>query len=258
MTASAVETTEVHTRLLKCALEVDDTRAYWRHTEPGVDPSPGAAFESFWFGAKSLARVQVLLTNFRARYDAFPSALRVLHRWPHMEPDTRALICHWHLQLSDPLYRAFTGDFLVQRRERLRSDITRDLVITWVGEQGPGRWTTTTRIQFASKLLSAAKAAGLVGTSRDPRPLTFPRVGDDALTYLMYLLREVEVQGTPLDNPYLRSVGMDGGLLEDRLRGLDALRFRRQGDLVEYGWRFPSLEAWADAAGPTPATGGAA
>ncbi len=258
MTASAVETTEVHTRLLKCALEVDDTRAYWRHTEPGVDPSPGAAFESFWFGAKSLARVQVLLTNFRARYDAFPSALRVLHRWPHMEPDTRALICHWHLQLSDPLYRAFTGDFLVQRRERLRSDITRDLVITWVGEQGPGRWTTTTRIQFASKLLSAAKAAGLVGTSRDPRPLTFPRVGDDALTYLMYLLREVEVQGTPLDNPYLRSVGMDGGLLEDRLRGLDALRFRRQGDLVEYGWRFPSLEAWADAAGLTPATGGAA
>ncbi len=258
MTASAVETTEVHTRLLKCALEVDDTRAYWRHTEPGVDPSPGAAFESFWFGAKSLARVQVLLTNFRAPYDAVPSALRVLHRWPHMEPDTRALICHWHLQLSDPLYRAFTGDFLVQRRERLRSDITRDLVITWVGEQGPGRWTTTTRIQFASKLLSAAKAAGLVGTSRDPRPLTFPRVGDDALTYLMYLLREVEVQGTPLDNPYLRSVGMDGGLLEDRLRGLDALRFRRQGDLVEYGWRFPSLEAWADAAGLTPATGGAA
>lgn len=252
MSEPATETREVHTRLLKCALEVEDARAYWSHTDPGADPDPQAAFESYWFGAKSLARVKVLLTNFRSRFDAFPAALRVLHHWPHMEPDTRALICHWHLQLSDPLYRTFTGSWLVDRRERLRSDVTRDLVIAWVGEQGPGRWTTTTRIQFASKLLSAAKAAGLVGSSRDPRPLTFPRVGDDALTYLMYLLREVEVDGTPLDNPYLRSVGMDGGLLEDRLRGLDALRFRRQGDLAEFGWRHPSLEAWAAAVGLLP------
>lgn len=256
MTAQVCETTEVHTRLLKCALEVEDARAYWRFTCPGEDPSPAEAFESYWFGAKSLARVKVLLTNFRARFDAYPAALRVLHRWPHMDPDTRSLICHWHLQLSDPLYRAFTGDFLIQRRERLRSDVTRDLVIPWVGEQGPGRWTTTTRIQFASKLLSAAKAAGLVGSSRDPRPLTFPRVGDDSLTYLMYLLREVQVAGTPLDNPYLRSVGMDGGLLEDRLRGLDALRFRRQGDLAEFGWQHPSLDAWATAAGLAPQPGG--
>lgn len=256
MTLSGAETTLVHTRLLKCALEVDDTRAYWQHTRPGVDPSPSQAFEAYWFGAKSLARVKVLLTNFRARYDAFPAALRALHRWRHMQPNVRALICHWHLQLSDPLYRSFTGAYLVQRRDGLRADVTRDLVVAWVAEQGPGRWTMATRIQLASKLLSAAFAAGLVANNRDPRSLTWPRVGDDALTYLMYLLREVKFTGTLTDNVYLRSVGLDGGMLDDRLRALDALQFRRQGDLVDFGWRYPSLDLWADAVGLAPAAGG--
>lgn len=252
------ETTEVHTRLLKCALEVGDSRAYWQHTRPGALAAPQEAFEAYWFGAKSLARVKILLTNFRARFDAFPPALRALHRWRHMEPDTRTLICHWHLQLSDPLYRAFTGEYLVRRREGLRPDVTRDLVVAWVGEQGPGRWTMATHIKFSTNLLSAAFSAGLVGSNRDPRPLTFPRVSDSALTYAAYLLREIGFDGTLLDNPYLRSVGMDGGLLEDRLRGLTDLHFQRQGDLVDFGWRYPSLEAWADAAGLAPAAGGEA
>ncbi len=258
MSAMGAETTAVHTRLLKCALGVEDSRAYWQHTHPGHDPSPDEAFAAYWFGAKSLDRIKVLLTNFRARYDAFPDALRALHHWRHMEPDTRTLICHWHLQLSDPMYRAFTGEYLVERREALRDTITRDLVVGWVGTQGQARWTMATRIQFASKLLSAACGAGLVGSTRDPRPLTFPRVGDEALTYAMYLLREVAFEGTLLDNPYLRSVGLDGGLLEDRLRALSTLRFSRQGDLVDFGWRYPSLESWADAAGLAPAAGGEA
>jgi hypothetical protein len=102
-----------------------------------------------------------------------------------------------------------------------------------------------TRIQFASKLLSSAYTAGLIVSNRDPRPLAFPRVGEPALTYLMYLLRGVRFEGTLLENPYLASVGLQGGCLEDRLRGLSALRFRRQGDLVDYGWGFGGLEEWA-------------
>ncbi len=249
MSAEQDEEGRVHTRMLKCALEIEDARAYWQHTTPGVDPDAERAFEAYWFGARSLARVRVLLTNFRARFDAYPQALRVLHGWDAMGPDDRRVICHWHLQLADPLYRLFTGGYLVERRQRLRPEVTRDLVISWVGEQGPGRWEMSTRIQLASKLLSAAHDAGLVGSKRDPRPLTFPRVGDDALTYLLYLLRDLRVAGTLLDNPYLRSLGLDGSGLEARLRGLDALRFRRQGDLTDFGWRFPSLEAWAGGAG---------
>lgn len=242
------EATEVHTRLLKCALEVEDARAYWAHVgvaAPGARAQP--AFDEYWFGARSLGRVEVLLANMRARFDAFPEALAVLHRARTLDPETRTAICHWHLQLADPLYRRFTGDYLARRRAGARAVVTRDLVLAWVGEESGDRWTMATCIQFASKLLSAAYSAGLVSTNRDPRPLALPRVPEEALEYLMYLLREISFAGSLLDNPYARSVGLEGSALEDRLRGLPALGFRRQGDLLDYGFRYPSLRAWGEA-----------
>lgn len=249
------EETRVHTRLMKCALEVEESRAYWQHAGGDRRVSAQEAFDGYWFGARSLPRVEVLLANMRARFDAFPPSLPVLHRWHPMSPDTRKLICHWHLQLSDVLYRDFTGDWLERRREGERAEVTRDRVTRWVSEHGPERWTMPTRIQIASKLLSAAHAAGLVVTTRDPRPLAYPRVPDDALAYLLHLLRGIDIAGPLLDNLYLRSVGLSGGLLDERLRGLAELRFRRQGDLVDFGWRYDDVGAWGAAhLAPPPAT----
>lgn len=239
------EETRPHSRLLKCGLQIEECRAYWARA--GGEVSARRAFEDYWFGAKSMARVEVLLTNLRHRFDAFPPTLQILGRWGEMSPDTRKLICHWHLQLADPLYRRFTGVYLVQRREGPRAEVTRDLVARWVEDEGPAAWTLPTRIEFAGKLLSAARAAGLVETNRDPRPLALPLVEDLALEYALHLLREVEIEGSLLQNPYLASVGLDGSFLEERLARLPSLRFSRQGGLVDFGWRFPSLEAWANA-----------
>ena len=242
------EVTQVHSRLLKCSLEVEDCRSYWKNVDP---ETPGAlradkAFEAYWFGARSLARIKVLIVNFRHRFDSYPDALEVLRRWEHMDPNTRKLVCHWHLQLADPLYRMFTGEYLVRRLESARPEVTRDLVAGWVKQHAPERWRTNTVIHYASKLLSAAFSAGLVGSNRDPRPLTLPRVRDDALTYLLYLLRGVTFEGTLIDNPYLASVGLVHGVLTDRLRTLDALQFRRQADLVDIAWAHPDLATWAN------------
>ena len=237
----------MHTRLLKCALEVEDARAFWQHWRPNTRTEAQTAFDEYWFGARSLARVKVLLTNFRARFEATPQALSVLARWPHMHPETRQLICHWHLQFSDPMYRRFSGECLAERRERGRHEVTRDLVIAWVDDQGPGRWTTATRIQLASKLMSCAYAAGLLATNRDPRQILVPRVPDDALAYLMYFLRSIDFQGTLLTNPYTASVGLDGRFLEERLASAPGLKFQRQGDLRDFGWAYPGLAAWGTA-----------
>ena len=247
MTQCPSETTQVHTRLLKCALEVEDSRAYWCRWR--AEPTIGSqeAFDEYWFGARSLARVKVLLTNFRARFDAMPDAVTLLSKWPQMEPGTRKLICHWHMQFSDPMYRRFTGEYLAERRGRGRHEVTRDLVIAWVDDQGPGRWTTATRIQLASKLMSSAYAAGLLATNRDPREILVPRVQDDALAYLMYLLRSIDFQGTLLTNPYTASVGLDGRFLEERLASAPGLKFQRQGDLQDFGWAYPGLAAWGTA-----------
>lgn len=253
------EAQDVHTRLLKCALEIEDARAYWRYTDGSQKADSQTAFDAYWFGARSLARVKVLLTNFRSRFDAYPEAHRVLHRWVDMSPDTRRVICHWHMQLADPLYRNFTGAFLVERRFGSRPEVTRDVVVSWVTSQDPDRWRMSTRIQFASKLLSTAFSAGLVGSNRDPRPLELPRVDDHALSYVLYLLRGLTFSGSLLENPYLASVGLSGVVLEDRLRGLRSLRFKRQSDLIDYGWAYPDLSSWAEATvlPPQTQTGGA-
>lgn len=240
------EASRAHTRLLKCGLEVEDSRAYWRQSS-ALRATPQRAFDDYWFGARSLSRVEELLRVMRARFDAFPAALETLRRWPHMAPDTRRSICHWHLQLADPLYRRFTDGFLVRRRAGARPHVTRDLVVAWVGERMSDRWTMSTRIQYASKLLTAAYAAGLVTSRRDPRPLALPTVHDEALEYFLYVLRGVRFEGTLLANRYFASVGLEGSTLFDRLRGLPGVDFHRQGDLVELDWRYPDLLAWADA-----------
>lgn len=255
MRKTGAETTQVHTRLLKCALAVEDSRAYWSHWREQPTISAQEAFDEYWFGARSLARVKVLLANFRARFDAFPGATQVLQGWRPMEPGSRSLICHWHLQLSDVMYRRFTGELMVARRQRGRVELTRDIVIAWVEDQGPGRWTTTTRIKLASKLLSSAYAAGLLAQNRDPRQLRVPRVQDDALAYLMYLLRGVDFQGSLLANPYTASVGLDGPFLEQRLASAPGIDFRRQGDLHDFGWSYPSLSAWGEAHSGAPVVG---
>ncbi len=274
MTEGPGEAIQTSTRLLKCTLEIAHCRAYWAQMGRGRERPGGAAvpgrfggtssasprrmggdargpgraqeaFEQFWFGTRSLERVQMLLANMRVRFNAFPSALEVLGQWLHMSADTRRAICHWHLQLADPLYRRFTGVHLVERRQEGRDGVTRDTVVAWLGSEGPAQWTMSTRIQYASKLLSAAYAAGLVASNRDRRPLSLPRVPSEALAYLMYLLRETRFQGSLLDNPYLGSVGLSGSLLDERLRELPGLRFRRQGSLIEFGWSHPDLRAWA-------------
>lgn len=240
------EVTTVHTKLLKCTLEIEDSRSYWARAN-GTEPlTAKQAFEDFVFGSRSLQRLEELLPRLRARFDAFPPALAVLHEWSAMPPETRRLICHWHVQLSDPLYRRFTGSYLPDRRESARPTLTHDQVVKWVGQESGDRWGASTRIQFASKLLSTAHAAGLVQGTRDPRPLGLPSVPSEALEYLLYLLRGIEYAGTLLDNPYIASVGLVGWFLADRLRALPSVTHLRQGDLVDLQWRYPDLRSWAD------------
>ena len=243
------EVTVLHTRILRLMLAVEESRAYWANVDTSLPPGARelAAFEQRWFGAKTSARVRTLLRYLAVRYDAFPSALSVLRHWRDMDPGTRALVCHWHLQLSDPIYRRFMGEFLVERRASAKPSVDLDVATRWVGQTWPDRWGTRTCIKFAANLLSAAYDAGLVATTRDPRPLVLPKVTDRSLAYLLYLLREIRIEATLVDNPYLASVGLAGDLLEQRLRSLPGLGYRRLADLREFDWACPDLLSWAEA-----------
>jgi hypothetical protein len=241
------ETTEFHTRLLKCSLEVEHCRAYWHRVSAAADDTTTQiAFDEYWFGARSLPRVARLINDFRHRFDQFPPAMTILHRWGAMDSATRRLICHWHLQLADRLYREFTGDFLVDRSSAGRTEVTRDVVVRWIDQSAPQRWATATRIQFARKLLFSAGEVGILKGTRDPREWQPPRVTDEALGYILYLLRAIQFQGTLIDNPYLASVGVTGSELERRLSTSPDCPLRRQGELFEFSWRYKDLSEWAE------------
>jgi hypothetical protein len=257
------EAIERSARLTKCGIEIDECRAWWAHADRSGSATTQQIFDEYWFGAKSLARIDVLVRSLRLRFDAFPAVLQTLHRWPHMSAETRRLICHWHLQLSDSLYRAFTGEFLPERRSLPTGDVTRSLVVAWVGRQMGEAWRLPTRTQFATNALSAAVSAGLVVGKRDPRAVVLTSVPDEALGYILHLLRDIQFKGTLLDNPYLASVGLIGPALEDRLRSLRGVHLRRQADLADFSWDYADLEAWrrgvvGDAPSSAAATGGAA
>ncbi len=248
-TARVSETTDVHTRILRLALGIEESRSYWEHVDPRVPVADRAlmAFEQRWFGSKSLERVRFLLSNLGDRYDAYPAALGVLRRWRSMEAAERQVICHWHLQLSDPLYRRFTGQFLVERRALRDPKVDRYIALRWVKNEFPDRWSEATCVQFASKLLSAASEAGVISAKRDPRALLLPKVPDLALAYLLHLLRGLRFGGTLTENPYLASVDLVEGFLDQRLRALPGISFRRMGQLTEFEWQAPTLNAWAEA-----------
>lgn len=238
----------IHSQLLRVTLEAEHAQAYWIHARPelSIEQEAALAFGEYWFGVKSMPRVRNLLGAFRTRYAAYPEALAALRAWSDIDRDSRDVVGHWHLQLSDPLYRIFTGEFLPHRRLRGRGDVNRDAVLTWIAAlDGEGRWSAATRVGFASKLMSAAHAAGIIEGIKDPRPITSPRVPVKALAYLLYLLRSLEFEGSLHDNPYLRSLGLEGRALEDRLRTVTDVGYRRVGDLVDFEWKYNGLPGWA-------------
>lgn len=242
------ETREIHTRLCRVSLAVDDASVYWRRARPGT-PAPELAETAFaerWFGAKRLPRVLVLLRTFAERFDAFPPALEALHQWRPEEAATRRAVCHWHTQLTDPLYRRFTAELLPARWARRDPTVDRDVAARWLDRLTAARWAPSTNLRIAEGLLAAATEAGLCAPGSGPRALTTPRVTDEALTYLLYLLREVDREGGVLESPYLVSVGLSGTVLEHHLRRLEALDYHRHGDLHDFGWRYESLLAWGE------------
>lgn len=245
---SASEVTEIHTRLLRLALGVEESRAYWERIDPSVPPAsrPLTAFQERWFGGKSLDRVRFLLAAFAERFDQFPGTLEALRRFVSADPITRQVLCHFHVQLSDPIYRTFTGRFLVRRRGLRGASVDRDVTARWIRDEYPERWSAATEVQFASKLLSAASEAGIVTSKKDPRTILIPKVSDLALGYILYTLRGIRFEGTLLENPYLASLGLTDRFLEQRLRGLPGLSYRRLGDVVDFEWAYPNVVAWAE------------
>ena len=243
----AKEIAGFHSRQLRASLLVEESRAYWEHLRLDLPKKQRTevAFEERWFGSKSIARVDLLLGELYHRYDTYPASLEVLIGWQPRDPIARQNICHWHLQLSDPTYRKFTGEFFEQRRSQGVLAIDRDIVTRWLTQEFKLDWAMVTLQRLASSLLTSATSAGLCAAGVGSRTITYPKVSDEALGYWLYLLRHLSYSGSPIDNPYLRSVGLSDVTLEQRVRQLPGFAFARMSDLYDFGWQYPDLQTWA-------------
>jgi hypothetical protein len=246
MPGRPTEVAEVHTRILRCMLAVEDCYAYWQNVDLSVPVEKRAAlaFQARWFGVKSEARVRTLLVNMVERFDAFPEALSLLRSLGFIPAMLRPWICHLHLQLSDPIYRRFSGEFLPSRRSEGYSSVDRGIAARWVESVAPDRWSTTTSIKFAANMLSTAAEAGLVQGNKDPRRLSVTGVPDAAVGYALYLLRTVDYQGTLSENPYLASLGIDAPMFAQVMARIPGIHFRAIGGVQEVDFRYPTLTAW--------------
>ena len=246
----AREAVDIHTRILRVTLAEPECRAYWENVDLAVPLAQRAAvaFEQRWFGAKSMARVQTLIATLADRFDAFPASIALLRNWHALRAPGRVLICNLHLQLTDPVYRAFTCDYLVKRRAAGHTTIGRDQVERWVHETWGDRWSAATRLKFAGNLLTAASEVDLVVGKRDPRRLDRARLSSQGIGYLLYTLRDVVPEAGFLDNPYLVSLGLPRAELLGHLGTGDPVRVRSLGDVVDVEWAAPSLQQWIDQA----------
>ncbi len=240
------EEAKIHTRMLRIGLAVEDSRAYWQRAGTLDDENDRihTAFEERWFGSRTMARVRYLVNNFKYRFDAFPDSLPVLHRWNPSDIADRTVICHWHVQLTDPLYREFTSTLFNLRWHRPEPTIDRSSALRWVEEKTDGRWSSSTSQRMATGLLACAADANLCEETKRVRTLSYPRVSDLALSYLLYLLKDVEYEGSLKSNPYALSVGLDGELWEQRVRNLPSVHYRRMADVHDLEWKFESLSHW--------------
>lgn len=246
--ADAAEQSEVHTRILRVMLAVDDCVAYWRAADVGgtLGERVERAYAEHWFGTKSEARVRTLLKDMELRFDVYPEALQALRRWQPAR-ELAPWVCHLHTQLADPVYRAFTGDYLPERAAQGYATVDRETVGAWVQDTWPDRWAAATAKKFGGNLLSSAHAAGLVAGRKDPRELKPVRAPAAAIEYAVFVLRRVKTAADLLDSPYLRSLGATTARLPDVFRELRHVSLHSLGNVNDVRWKLPDLAAWVSA-----------
>jgi hypothetical protein len=173
--------------------------------------------------------------------------MAALVRWRPADMATLRTVCHVHAQLTDVTYRRFTCELLVPRRALREPSVDRSVVLRWLRRDVAPPWSEATYAQCATKLLTAATEAGLVAAGRKSRRVLYPKVTDEALTYVLYLLRHTKIEGSLTDNPYLASLGLEGDGLHARLRELPGIGYRRMQGVSEFAWRHADLEGWVEA-----------
>lgn len=201
------EETSLHTGLLRLGLAVEQSRVFCSRAgqESVTAILLQQALREEWFPKASESRSRYLVQQLARRFP--PGYRRALSAPSELQAP---LVCHWHLQLTDPLYRLYTGDYLMERWSSPTQSVNLEGSSEWVRKQAlTFGWRPNTVRRLASGLLSSATEAGLCRRGgRDDRELRLPQVGAQDKEYLTNLLERAGVLTNR--SGYLLPVGLGG------------------------------------------------
>lgn len=206
------EETSPHTGLLRLGLVVEQSQIFWCRAGQERDARVLAeqASRQEWFQDTSDSRSRYLVQQLSRRFP--PECRAELARSPDLQA---SLVCHWHLQLTDPLYRLYTGEYLMERWSSPTQSVSLEGSNEWARKQAyTFGWRPNTVRRLASGLLSSATEAGLCRRSgRRERELRLPRVESRDREYLTSLLEKAGALGSR--SMYLLPVGLGSGSLTE-------------------------------------------
>jgi len=196
-----------HTGLLRLGLALPQSVIFWQRAtqDSTLKALQEQAVTEHWFDGLSDARTRYIVGQLSKRFPY--EARRELGFGKGLEPRQAQLICHWHLQLTDPVYRRFTSEYLLSRWTSPHASVELEGVIKWVSGLPLAKdWKTVTVRRMGSGLLSAATEAGLCqGSGKKEKVLRVPPVEPEDKRYLLSLLSGAGAS-TSL-SMYLSSVG---------------------------------------------------
>jgi hypothetical protein len=249
--------TTPHTRIKKVGPRLDLARAYIRYANPddGIAIQRQKAWDEHWFGFLSEPMFKQVLPAFHQRFGQYTSILKTLKGWLEYELEAHdfRLICHLHIQLTDPLYRWVTGTYMPQRYAEGYDEITTMVTFRQIQENGGESFSPPSLNKLSSCILSAARDNGLL-KGKAKKSFDRPLVSVTFLGYLIHVLRLFQFPLSDLPtSPYIQSVVRDSTqlrplLLEGQRRGWWEFNWGQQ--LFSITPRFDDLQSWYQEAIP--------
>lgn len=244
---------EASTTMMKVGARLDETRSYLNYFDINNDLKiqKEKAWNEQWFGFLPEQILETVVYSLYQRFGQFSLMTKVLKSWLNKGLDNHdfKLICHFHIQLTEPFYRWATGQYFSQRYNEAYDDIpstvlAKQLEKAFMKEKD---LSSQSYQRLAIGILSTARDLGLL-KGKAQKLFAKPLVSIEFLGYLIYTLQHFMFPFAELpSSPYIQSILRD----ESQLKRL--LTEGQRKNWWEFNWdhglfslypKFSDIEQW--------------
>jgi len=248
---------EASTTMMKVGARLEESRSYLNFVnfEDSLKKQKEKAWNEQWFGFLPEQILETVVFALYQRFGQFPLIVKVLKTWIDKGLDNHdfKLLCHFHIQLTEPYYRWATGQYFYQRYNEGFDDIPSNILGKQL-EKAFGKekdLSSQSYQRLARGILSTARDTGIL-KGKAEKFFAHPLVSIEFLGYLVYALYHFKFPfGEFVTSPYIQSVIKD----EAQLRRL--LTDGQRKNWWEFNWdhglfslypKFSDIQQWYEEA----------